>query len=172
VWQSTISREANKVPKAFAITHGSRHSAFIQLNKPAKDYTIRVAGDGVNQKVFASGLLRYAFGSHKTDPKPSINYAGANTSASVRFLNDRTVVPYPNVPPAPIADQTYKLLLNRTGAAWQWTLNDNAPFNESLEDIEPLLCDPRSLADLTIIVTDSGGSIQYVQLTPCLPTRF
>lgn len=122
----------------------------------------------MNQKVFVSGILRYAFGSQKTDPKPSINYAGVNTSASVRFLNDRAVVPYPNVPPAPIADQTYKLLLNRTGAAWQWSLDDDTPFNASLEDIEPLLWNPRSLGDLTIttknntwvdlifIVTDNG----------------
>lgn len=157
---------------AMTITHGSRHSVFVQLNKPAKDYTIRVAGDGLNQKIFGSGLLRYAFGSQKTDPQPYINYAGASTSANVTLLNDRTVVPYPNVVPAPTADQTHKLLLNRTGAAWQWSLNDNMPFNESLESIEPLLWNPNQLPDLTIttknntwvdlifIVTNVGGGLQ------------
>lgn len=159
------------------ITHGSRHSVFVQLNKPAKDYTIRVAADGFNQKVFASGLLSYAFGSHQVDPKPSINYAGTNTSASVRMFNDRTVVPYPLVPLAHTADQTYKLLLNRTGAAWQWTMSDNVPFNESLETIEPLLWDPRPLSSLTVttknntwvdfifLVAKPIGGVQYVEFS-------
>jgi hypothetical protein len=151
------------------LSHGSRHSVLIQLNKPAKDYTIRVAGDGLNQKVFATALLSYADGTHTVEPKPSINYAGVNTTADVRFLNDRTIVPFPPVRPSQTADQTFKLLLNRTGAAWQWSLNNNSPFNESLEDLTPLLWDPKQIPELTIStkngtwvdlifeVTNSGG---------------
>jgi hypothetical protein len=156
----------------------------VQLNKPAKDYTIRVAGDGLNQKIYVSGVLSYIDGTHKTTPQPYINYAGANTSADVTFLTDATVVPFPPIQPAQTADQTYKLTINRTGAAWQWTLNDNMPFNESLEDIKPLLYDPDELAntnlvittkngtwvDLIFIVTNTGG-LQYVHSSPLLTTK-
>jgi len=155
--------------QAMTLSHGSRHSVFVQLNKPAKEYTIRVAGDGLNQKVFTSGLLSYIHGSRTVDPKPSINYAGASTSANVRFLDDKSVVPYPPVHPSPTVDQTHKLLLNRTGTAWQWSLNNDSPFNDSLQDMTPLLWDPREITDMTIttkngtwvdlifVVTNSGG---------------
>jgi hypothetical protein len=130
----------------------------VQLNKPAKDYTIRVAGDGLNQKVFVSGVLSYCNGTHTNTPKPYINYAGANTSADVTFLTDATVVPFPPVHPAQVADQTYKLLLNRTGAAWQWSLNGNMPYNESLEDITPLLYDPNEIANTNLVITTKNGT--------------
>lgn len=143
----------------------------VQLNKPPQDYTIRVAGGGLNQKIFTSGTLSYIDGQKINVSKPFISYAGVGTTANVTFLNDTTVVPFPPVHLAPIADQTYKLLINRTGYAWQWALNDNIPFNEPLEDIIPLLWNPNELAntnltittkngtwvDLIFLVTDSGG---------------
>lgn len=140
------------------LQHGSRHSVMVQLNKPAKDYTIRVAGAGLNQKIFVSGLLSYINGTHTNTPKPSIDYAGVNTTAEVSFLNDATVAPFPPVHPSQVADQTYKLLMNRTGAAWQWTLNDDMPFNESLEDITPLLFDPNQLANTNLTITTKNGT--------------
>jgi FtsP/CotA-like multicopper oxidase with cupredoxin domain len=140
----------------------------VQLSNPARDYTIRVAGVGLNQKLFASGTLSYLHGSHKNIPAPSINYAGANTSESVRFLVDTSVVPYPPVHPAPVVDQTFKLLLNRTGAAWQWTLNNDQAFNESLEDINPpLLWSPPtnnvlSNTALTTVVTKNNTWVDII----------
>lgn len=143
---------------AMTLQHGSRHSVMVQLNKPAKDYIIRVAGDGLNQKIFVSGVLSYINGTHTNTPKPYINYAGANTSADVTFLTDAAVVPFPPVHPAQVADQTYKLLVNRTGAAWQWTLNNNMAFNESLEDITPLLYNPNELANTGLTITTKNGT--------------
>jgi hypothetical protein len=143
--------------QALTLQHGSRHSVMVQLNKPAKDYTIRVAGDGLNQKIFVSGVLSYISGSHTNTPKPYINYAGANTTADVTFLTDASVIPFPPVHPAQVADQTYKLLLNRTGAAWQWTLNNNA-YNESIDDITPLLYDPNELANTNLVITTKNGT--------------
>jgi len=141
------------------LSHGSRHSVLIQLSNPSKSYTLRVAGDGLNQKVFASAQLSSSHLSSPAPPVPSINYAGVNTSASVRFLNDGTVVPYPPVHPAPVADQTYKLLLNRTGAAWQWTLNNDMPFNESLEDLaQPLLWNLNQLQGTDLTITTKNGT--------------
>jgi hypothetical protein len=157
---------------AITFSHGSRHSVMIQLNQPARDYTIRVAGDGLNQKVYGQATLSYHGTSHTNIPNPSINYAGANTSADVVFLDDTSIVPFPPVHPAQLADQTHKLLLNRTGAAWQWTLSNDTPFNQSLEDIAtPLLWNPNQLqgsgltistknntwVDLIFMVTNTGG---------------
>jgi hypothetical protein len=140
------------------LSHGSRHSVFVQLNQPARDYTLRVAGDGLNQKIYSQATFRYTGASDTNIPNPSINYAGANTSANVRFLDDKTVVPFPPVPLAQTADQTYKLLLNRTGAAWQWTLNDDTPFPLSLEDETPLLWNPNELANTPLTITTKNNT--------------
>jgi len=131
----------------------------IQLNQPAQDYTLRVAGGGLNQKVFGSAIFSYTGAPDTIVPNPSINYAGVNTSANVRFLDDTTVVPFPPVVPAQKADQTYKLLLNRTGAAWQWSLNHDQPFNESLEDINPpLLYNPNELVGTSLTITTKNDT--------------
>jgi hypothetical protein len=145
--------------QAITFSHGSRYSVFVQLNKPAQDYTLRVAGDGLNQKVFSSATFRYSNGKNINTPNPSINYAGAPTSADVTFLDATTVVPFPPVHPSLTSDQTYKLLLNRTGGtAWTWALNDNNPFNESLEDITPLLWQPNQLANTGLSITTKNGT--------------
>jgi hypothetical protein len=130
----------------------------VQLNQPAQDYTFRVAGDGLNQKVYSSATFRYEGGKDTNVPNPSINYAGANTTANVVFLDDTTVVPFPPVVPAQMADQTYKLLLNRTGAAWQWSLNNDVPYNESLEDITPLIWNPYELANTGLTITTKNNT--------------
>jgi hypothetical protein len=140
-------------------SHGSRHSVLIQLSPSSKSYTLRAAGDGLNQKVFTSAQISSSHFSSPAPPVPSINYAGVNTTANVRFLNNATVVPYPPVHPAPVADQTYKLLLNRTGAAWQWTLNDDMPFNESIEGLaQPLIWNPNQLQGTDLTITTKNGT--------------
>lgn len=130
----------------------------VQLNKPARDYTIRLAGSGLNQKVFTTGILSYRGGDHSNIPNASINYSGANTTASVRYLNDHTVVPFPPVHPAGTVDQTIKLLLNRTGAVWQWSLNENNIFNAAYEDINPLLYNPNGLQNTGLTVTTKNNT--------------
>jgi len=157
---------------AFTLSHGSRISALVQLNKAAHNYTIRAAGSGLNQKVLGTGTLSYNEQSSGTyNSIPSINYAGQNTTANVRFLNGITVKPFPSVRPAQTVDQTVKLLLNRTLTAWQWTMNGNDTFPLTLEDIAtPLLWDPKQIGDLTVstknntwvdlifVVTSKGGA--------------
>lgn len=130
----------------------------VQLNKPARDYTIRSSADGLNQKLFVSGLLSYAGGSKTIISKPYTNYAGANTTADVTFLNQTAIEPFPRVAIAPVADQTFKLILNHTDAAWMWSLNDNTPFNQSFENITPLLYDPTKLASSNLTITTKNGT--------------
>jgi hypothetical protein len=139
-------------------SHGSRLSVFVQLNQPARDYTLRVAGDGLNQKVYSQATFRYTGAPDANIPNPSITYDGTSTNTNVRFLDDKTVVPFPRVAPASTVDQTYKLLLNRTGAAWRWTLNNNTPFSESLEDQTPLLWDPNELAGTGLTITTKNNT--------------
>lgn len=140
------------------LSHGSRHSVMVQLNKPARDYTIRLAGDGLNQKVYTSGTLSYKGGDHSNIPNAAINYAGANTTANVRVLNHKTVVPYPPVRPAQTVDQTIKLLSNRTGAAWQWSLNENKIFDSAYEEITPLLYNPDGLQNTGLTITTKNNT--------------
>ena len=138
--------------------HGSRHSVFVQLNKPARNYILRVAGGGLNQKVYSEATFRYTGAPDTVIPNPSIDYSGANTTASVRFLDDKTLLPFPPVTPAQRVDQTYKLLLNRTGAAWQWTLNNDTPISLSLEEQTPLLWDPNELAGTGLTITTKNNT--------------
>ena len=143
---------------AMTFSHGSRLSVFIQLSQPAQEYTIRVAGDGLNQKIFGSAILRYTGSPSTLVSNPSINYAGANTTADVRFLDDKTVIPYPPPAISQTSDQTYKLLLNRTGAAWQWTLNNDQPYKLALEDITPLLWEPHQLDGTSLTITTKNNT--------------
>lgn len=132
------------------LSHGSRHSVLIQLNQPKRDYLLRVAATGLNQKIFGSAVFSYDGGVSGYQSIPSINYGGFATSANVRYLNDRTVVPFPNVRPSQTADQTVKLLLNRTNTAYTWTLNNNVPLAPTVLDLNPtLLWSPQNITDLT-----------------------
>ena len=91
-------------------------------------------------------------------PHPSIDYAGANITTNVTFLNSLAINPFVPIQPSQTVDQTYELLLNRTGAAWQWSLNDNTPFNESLEDIPPLLWNPNQLSNTSLTITSKNNT--------------
>ncbi|KAG0652284.1 Conidial pigment biosynthesis oxidase abr2 [Hyphodiscus hymeniophilus] len=143
---------------AITLQHGSRHSVMVELNKPAKDYHIRVAGTGLGQKIYVSGLLSYNRGTKNSNSQPYINYAGTNTTADVTYLDDTTIVPFPPVHPAQTADQTYKLVMGRAGYSWQWSLDGTAPYNESLEDITPLLFDPNQLANTNLTITTKNDT--------------
>lgn len=137
----------------------------VELSQPAQNYIMRVAGDGLNQKIFGSAIFHYIGGKNINTPHPSINYAGANTTSDVTFLNDLAITPFPSIQPSQTADQTYILLLNRTGAAWQWSLNANTPFNESLETMTPLLWNPTELANSPLTITTKNNTWVDIILT-------
>ncbi|GKT90024.1 conidial pigment biosynthesis oxidase arb2 brown2 [Colletotrichum tofieldiae] len=55
------------VPQRVDTVHmyaGERYAVMIKLNKPAKDYTIRVADNGLTQVISAFARLRYRGGNH------------------------------------------------------------------------------------------------------------
>lgn len=140
------------------LSHGARHSVMIKLDKPETDYTIRLAGDGLNQKIYTSGILSYKGGDHTVTPNASIDYAGAPTSPNVRVLNDKIVIPYPPVAIAKTADQTHKLTLTRPGAAWEWSLANQKPFPLAFEDMTPLLWQPHGLDGTGLSISTKNGT--------------
>ncbi|KAG4430437.1 hypothetical protein IFR05_014080 [Cadophora sp. M221] len=156
---------------ALTLSHGGRYAVMVQLNKPARDYTIHLASAGFNQKVYTSATLSYKGGSGENIPNASINYAGLNTTANVRIFDEKTVVPFPPIRPAQAADQTFKLVLNHTGEAYSWSLKDEKLYLPSYEDITPLIYNSSGLdgtgltittknntwVDLIFVTTISGG---------------
>jgi FtsP/CotA-like multicopper oxidase with cupredoxin domain len=127
--------------------NGNRFSVLVKLDKPPKDYTIRVANSGLNQIIGGFATLRYTHTnkhSDKTPSKPFINYAGANLTADVRFLDDIKVVSFPPSKPAQIADTTYFFNVGFFNSLFRWTLGGKQDLNISLEDTEPVLFNPHN----------------------------
>ncbi|KUJ08107.1 laccase TilA [Mollisia scopiformis] len=160
MWLYAVDGRYVEPQKVDAITfsHGSRYAVMVQLSQPSQNYILRVAGDGLNQKIYGQAVFHYIGGKNINTPHPSINYAGTGTASNVTFLNDLNTVPFPSITPSQTVDQTYLLLLNRTGAAWQWSINDNTPFNDSLEDITPLLWNPNTLANTPLAITTKNNT--------------
>ena len=76
--------------------------------------------------------------------KPYINYAGGNTTASVRPLDETVLLPFPANKPAPTADATHILKLGRLGANYNWSLSGSALYDITSENNQPLLFHPES----------------------------
>lgn len=139
---------------AVTLANGRRFSVLVKLDKPAGDYTVRVAVNGLSQILNATALLTYV-NTVKTQTKPSTPYidiTSANTTADVTFLDDFSVVPFPVQTPAQEADEIFVLNLDHYQASYRWSLG-NSSYPLSLEEAQPLLFYPESPAaydDLTI----------------------
>ena len=136
--------------------NGERYSAMVKLDKPAGDYTIRVANQAADQILAGFATLRYANTRHRhnttstenstSTSKPYINYAGLNVSADVVPLDLTKLLPFPASAPAPTADATHILKFGRLGANWAWTLSGSALYSEDRDFDAPLLFNPNSPA--------------------------
>ena len=155
--------------------NGERYSAMVKLDKPAGDYTIRVANKAADQILSGFATLRYTNAtdgyhgasakSNSSTSKPYINYAGGNVSASVVPLDLTKLVPFPASAPAPTADATHILKFGRLGANYAWTLSGNATYPENRDYDSPLLFNPDSPAannNSLIIRTKNGTWVDIV----------
>lgn len=155
--------------------NGERYSAMIKLDKPAGDYTIRVANKAADQIMAGFAKLRYTNTTRgynttttknsTTESKPFINYAGGNVSASVVPLDTKKLVPFPPSAPAPTADATFIIKFGRLDANYAWTLSGNATYAENRDFEKPLLYYPNSPAannDSLIIRTKNGTWVDIV----------
>ncbi|KAI9733982.1 MAG: hypothetical protein M1834_002639 [Cirrosporium novae-zelandiae] len=131
--------------ESLEIYNGERYQALVKLDKPPGDYTIRVANNDADQILSGFATFRYQDTPTKTGASiPYIDYAGANTTADVVALDESQLVPFPPSKPAPTADATHILTLQRNGANYNWTLNGNASYPLTWDNNNPLLFSPQS----------------------------
>ncbi|KAG8742406.1 hypothetical protein FRC10_001540 [Ceratobasidium sp. 414] len=143
---------------------GERYQFFIKLDKPEKDYTIRVAAAVLPQKLSGFGVLQYDSsvpvptkrgvpaidGPTKvkrtvyTTPHPKnpfIDYGG-NAIGSARELNPIDIKPYPaNPPPKPAASQIVTVRLNAERTSELGWLLNNRSWVEAPDSTPPILFD-------------------------------
>ena len=167
--------------------NGERYSAMVKLDKPAGDYTIRVANQAADQILAGFATLRYTNTTHgystlttrnnTTASKPYINYAGLNVSADVVPLDTKKLLPFPASAPAPTADATHILKFGRLGANYAWTLSGNALYPEDRDFNNPLLFNPNgtSANNSSLIIRTKNGTwvdiVMQVVLNDAAPAQ-
>ncbi|PLB37359.1 multicopper oxidase-domain-containing protein [Aspergillus candidus] len=90
------------------VSNGNRYSVLVALDKPAGDYTIRVANQGVNQIINSTAVMSYI--SLPKNPRrastPSIDITGAPIDKHT-VLDDNKLVPFPVEVPSQDVAQTH-----------------------------------------------------------------
>ncbi|ORY08454.1 Cupredoxin [Clohesyomyces aquaticus] len=153
---------------ALSVANGDRYSVFIELNKRASNYGIRLASIALTQLIDTYAVLSYdadfkTFWNNTSDApfssRPSINQAGGAISTNVTFFNQAAMVSFPpQFPqPAPDVDRTFIMDIKTVGASYIWALN-STPLNHAIDDSNPpLLYQPPS-------VSNPGGEITITTL--------
>ncbi|KAL4941374.1 hypothetical protein BDV06DRAFT_229759 [Aspergillus oleicola] len=152
------------VADAITITNGARYSVLVKLDKPARDYTIRVANSGVNQVLQGTALLTYHNGGEpqQQPSEPSIDLVGALTSPEYTLLNESTIVPFHpyKVGDVPVS-QTRVLTLEHYNSSYTWTMG-NSSFPLALEEASPLLFYPKTGRENLTIATHNGTWVDII----------
>ncbi|KAJ5575634.1 Multicopper oxidase type 2 [Penicillium sp. DV-2018c] len=129
---------------AVSIYTGERYAAMVKLDKPWKDYTIRVPDTQGDQVISGFATMRYKGSRDTTPSQPYVNYGGRNTSAEFTLLSDqdwRDIRPYPPVAISQTADQLVNLTIGRVGAAWTWTTSGTGLYDMMANWDNPILYD-------------------------------
>ncbi|KAE8383443.1 Cupredoxin [Aspergillus bertholletiae] len=140
--------------------NGARYSALIKLNQTPGDYTIRVTDNGGDQVISGYAILSYNASNTTNATQVArpvaqigpytegyINYAGQNTSASVRYLNYTENLPAFNVPlPPAFADLTLKTNMTRVNSSYQWSLGHGVMYEPEMTADTPLMFEKRPLS--------------------------
>ena len=153
---------------------GERYAVMIKLDKPAKDYTIRVADNGLTQVISAFATLRYKGGTQGGESRGVIDYGGQNSTRDepVVTLDRDHLPPYPPNPPARQADAMHVLSTYRWKDAWKYTMSGHGPYEEDRSAYQPLLYDPHSVDALDeglVIRTKNGSWVDLVLQVGSLP---
>ncbi|KAG8700117.1 hypothetical protein FRC08_004918 [Ceratobasidium sp. 394] len=166
---------------------GERFQFLIKLDKPAKDYTIRVAAAVLPQKLSGFGVLQYdssvPYPTKRGVPaidapskvkrtvystphpkNPFIDYGG-NAIGSARELDPRNIKPYPaNPPPKPAANQIVTVRLNAERVSeLGWMLN-NRSWAETPDSAVPLLFDLNQVKSVDPALKFTTLDEQYVDV--------
>ena len=158
---------------SLVISNGNRYSVLVALDKPAGDYTIRIANQGVNQIINSTAVMSYT-GPPK-DPRhastPSIDITGAPLGKHT-VLNDNKLVPFPVEVPSQDVAQTHVLKMDHYKASYRWYLGDSeSSLPLSLEHDTPLLFHPETAPkDLTISTrNDTWVDLIFAAVQPLQP---
>ncbi|KAJ5759775.1 Multicopper oxidase type 2 [Penicillium odoratum] len=150
---------------ASSIYTGERYAAMIKLDKPWKDYTIRVPDTQGDQIISGFATMRYK-GSTNTEPSlPYVNYGGVNTSASVVFMDNQAIHPYPAVTIPARADQLVNLTLGRSGSSYTFSTSGGPLWDHMVNMDDPILYDinaKNNLAPELIIETKNGSWVDVL----------
>jgi FtsP/CotA-like multicopper oxidase with cupredoxin domain len=165
------------VPQRVETVHmyaGERYAVMIKLDKPAKDYTIRVADSGLTQVISAFAILRYKGGVQGGETQGVIDYGGQNRTMNrpVITLDRDHLPPYPPNPPVRKADVMYVLSTHRWKSAWQYTMSGHGMYEEDRSAYDPLLYDPYSadaMDEGLVIRTENGSWVDLVIQVGSLP---
>ncbi|KAL4785873.1 multicopper oxidase-domain-containing protein [Aspergillus varians] len=149
---------------AITITNGARYSVLVKLDKPAGEYTIRLANTGANQILNGTAVMAYHNrGQPQQQPSvPTIDLAGVPTSPKYTVLNESEIVPFPpqDMTQVQVA-QTHVITLERHGLAYTWIMG-NASFPLTMEESLPLLFYPKSGQDNLTVSTHNGTWVDLV----------
>lgn len=150
---------------------GERYSVLVRLDKAPRDYTIRIADNGLTQVISEYATLRYKGGLEVQDDREDlgtgmgvITYGGQNASGIVT-LDRAHLPPYPPNPPARHSDAQHVLHTHRWGSAWQYTLKGGGTYEEDRSAYEPLLYHPNStdaLDDSLVVRTKNGTWVDLI----------
>jgi len=141
------------------IFNGERYAAMVKLDKPYKDYTIRVPDTQGDQVISGFATMRYQGSDNVYPSQPYVDYGGQNTSASVKALDPKAIKPYPPVTIPRHADQLVNLTLGRWGSSYTWTASGNALYDVMANWDDPILYNlnaKNNLADQVTIQTKNG----------------
>ena len=117
-----------------------------------------VANSGFNQKIAGFGTLSYTNGNPSVVSTPSINYGGISMSANVVSLDETTIEMLTPNPPSEKPNQTFILTTGRIQKAWKWSLNGNNSYNLALEAEKPLLWDPQSATNSSLVIATKNNT--------------
>ncbi|RAK81183.1 multicopper oxidase [Aspergillus fijiensis CBS 313.89] len=150
---------------AITIPIGARYSVLIALDKPARDYTVRIVNNGINQIINGTALLRYRTPlpeNHTSyQSQPAVDLAGRNLSISTRYFDENTVTPYPPQYFSKQVSATYHLKVAHTDAAYGWYMG-NGSFLQAYENFTPLLLDSAALPANATISTQNGTWVDII----------
>lgn len=124
-----------------AIFNGERYAVMIKLDKPWKDYTIRVPDTQGDQIISGFATLRYKGSSNNQPSQPYVDYGGRNTSASVVALDQRAIHPYPPVSIPSHADQLVNLTIGRSGSPYTFSTSGGYLWDMMANQDDPILYD-------------------------------
>ncbi|KAJ5308882.1 hypothetical protein N7508_004261 [Penicillium antarcticum] len=146
------------IQPALTVNNGGRYSALVKLNNTAGDYPIIVANSGLNQKLAGRATLSYANGDPNIGSTPSINYGGNSLTSDVVVLDESTIKPLVSNKPSQRVDETYVLDIGRYEKAWRWSLNSNNAYNLALEAERPMLWDPKSYENSSLVIATKNNT--------------